>query len=60
MLSCNKPVNGRVHETKHRGCGIEHVEVKLVPLTGHISRQGHGLDDTSLDLAFYLVRFGVV
>lgn len=60
MLSGYEPVNCRVHETKHSGSTVEEVEVELFSLTGHISRQGHGLDDATFDSAFHIVGLGIV
>jgi hypothetical protein len=60
MLSSNKPINGRVHETENRRDGIEHVEMELFPLACHVLRQRHGLDNPSLDSALHLSRFRIV
>jgi hypothetical protein len=49
LLSCDEPVNGRVHEAEDVGSGVEHGEVKLLAQAAHVVRKRHSPDDPFLD-----------
>lgn len=60
MGSGNEPVDCGVHESEDGRQCVKHGEVKLLSKAGHVTREGHELDEEPFNTALVILRIRVV